>query len=130
MCRSICSVININVIPMVEKELSHNRDSTKEYPVRYYLFLKDRKNFPFNFTLHKVMMSDESYYIVLELGCFDTKRWLLGTHTPEGKFWRGPGSIRFRKAEDPHYLELASKMKMAMKFLVGVYFLWVKKSRR
>ena len=22
-------------------------------------------------------------------------------HTPQGKFWRGPGSASFRKAEDP-----------------------------
>lgn len=28
-------------------------------------------------------------------------------HTPEGKHWRGPGHIRFRKAQDLHYLELA-----------------------
>ena len=28
-------------------------------------------------------------------------------HTPNGKFWRGPGSFRFRKSEDLHYLELA-----------------------
>ena len=27
-------------------------------------------------------------------------------HTPQGKFWRGPG-LRFRKAEDLHWLELA-----------------------
>ena len=27
-------------------------------------------------------------------------------HTPEGRFWRGPGSLRFRKADALHYLEL------------------------
>ena len=36
----------------------------------------------------------------------DFKRWVL-EHTPQGKFWRGPGSLRFRKAEDLHWLELA-----------------------
>ena len=36
-----------------------DRDSKKPYLIRYYLFLKDRKNFPFNITLHKVLVSDE-----------------------------------------------------------------------
>ena len=29
------------------------------YLIRYYVFLKDRKNFPFNITVHKVLVSDE-----------------------------------------------------------------------
>ena len=41
------------------KRIIYNRDNSQEYLVRYYLFLKDRKNFPFNITMHKVMMSDE-----------------------------------------------------------------------
>ena len=28
-------------------------------------------------------------------------------HTPEGKFWRGPGHFRYRKSDDLHRLELA-----------------------
>mgnify|MGYP005723211195 CR=1 FL=1 len=36
-----------------------DRTGTIPYLVRYYLFLKDRKNFPFNITLHKVLVSDE-----------------------------------------------------------------------
>ena len=35
------------------------RNSNVPYLVRYYLFLKERKNFPFNLTLHKVLVSDE-----------------------------------------------------------------------
>jgi len=41
------------------KRIIYNRDNTREYLVRYYLMLKDRKDFPFNITLHKIMMSDE-----------------------------------------------------------------------
>ena len=90
------------------KRIIYNRDDTQEYLVRYYLFLKDRKDFPFNITMHKVMMSDEPILhshpwnwgaIILKGGYWE--------HTPEGKYWRGPGSIRFRKASDLHYLELA-----------------------
>ena len=29
------------------------------YLIRYYVFLKDRKDFPFNITVHKVLVSDE-----------------------------------------------------------------------
>ena len=46
MCGSICSVINYPTLFKDRKRIIYNRDSTKEYPVRYYLFLKDRKNFP------------------------------------------------------------------------------------
>ncbi len=90
------------------KRIIYNRNNSQEYLIRYYLFLKDRKDFPFNVTLHKVMMSDEPILhshpwnwgaIILKGGYWE--------HTPEGKYWRGPGSIRFRKAEDLHYLELA-----------------------
>jgi len=72
------------------------------------VFLKDRKNFPFNITLHKVLESDEPQLhdhpwdwgaLILKGGYWE--------HTPQGKFWRGPGSLRFRKAEDLHWLELA-----------------------
>ena len=36
-----------------------DRDGKVPYLIRYYLFLKERKNFPFNITLHKVLVSDE-----------------------------------------------------------------------
>ena len=72
------------------------------------MFLKERKNFPFNITLHKVLVSDEPTLhdhpwswgaIILKGGYWE--------HTPQGKFWRGPGHIRFRTAKDLHWLELA-----------------------
>ena len=89
------------------KRIILDRDNTNEYLVRYYLFLKDRKSFPFNITLHKILKSDEP--------TLHNHPWNWGAlivkggyweHTPAGKFWRGPGSFRFRKSEDLHYLEL------------------------
>ena len=83
------------------------RDSDVPYLIRYYLFLRDRKNFPFNITLHKVLVSDEptlhdhpwSYAtLILKGGYYE--------NTPDGRFWRGPGHFRYRKASDLHYLEL------------------------
>ncbi len=39
--------------------LIKDRISGDDYMHRYYLFLKDRKWFPFNLTLHKIVKSDE-----------------------------------------------------------------------
>jgi len=36
-----------------------DRDGKVPYLIRYYLFLKERKRFPFNITLQKVLVSDE-----------------------------------------------------------------------
>ena len=83
------------------------RDSDVPYLVRYYLFLKNRKHFPFNITLHKVLVSDVAVLhdhpwsyatLILKGGYYE--------NTPNGRFWRGPGHFRYRSASDLHYLEL------------------------
>ena len=90
------------------KRVIKDRDSNEPYLVRWYLFLKDRKNFPFNITLHKVLVSDEptlhdhpwSYAtFIIKGGYYE--------NTPKGRLWRGPGHFRYRSADDLHYLELA-----------------------
>ena len=42
--------------------------------------------------------------------------------------WRGPGHVRFRKANDPHWLEL-EKDENGKEIIVGVYFLWAKRKK-
>lgn len=90
------------------KRVITDRSGKIPYLVRYYVFLKDRKKFPFNITLHKVLVSDEPVLhnhpwgwgaLIIKGGYWE--------HTPEGKFWRGPGNLRFRSASDLHWLELA-----------------------
>ena len=49
-CVGVFLVLMISTLFKGRKRIIYNRDSTKEYLVRYYLFLKDRKNFPFNYT--------------------------------------------------------------------------------
>lgn len=94
-----------------------DRTTGEDYLHRYYIFLKDRKYFPFNVTLHKIVRSDDAIMhdhpwgymtVVLKGGYWE--------HTPifnnEGKMfaefqtWRGPGSIIKRKAGEYHWLEL------------------------
>ena len=99
------------------KRVIKDRDSNEPYLVRYYLFLKDRKNFPFNITLHKVLKSDEdvlhdhpwSYATLIlkggyweNLPIYAREGHVCGSH----KVWRGPGHFRYRKSDDLHFLEL------------------------
>ena len=100
------------------KRVITDRTGKIPYLIRYYLFLKERKNFPFNITLHKVLVSDEPtlHDHPWNWGAFIIKGGYW-EHIPiisqEGavvgatKEWRGPGNIRFRKADDLHWLELA-----------------------
>ena len=87
------------------------------YLIRYYVFLKDRKRFPFNITLHKVLVSDEPKLhdhpwnwgaVILKGGYWEhiPIRSMEGAVVGSTREWRGPGHIRLRKAEDLHWLEL------------------------
>ena len=90
------------------KRIIYDRQNEVPYLIRYYLFLRDRKKFPFNITLHKILVSDlddlhdhpwNYATLILKGGYYE--------HTPEGKFWRGPGHFRTCKASSLHRLELA-----------------------
>jgi hypothetical protein len=100
------------------KRTIYDREGKIPYLDRYYIFLKDRKNFPFNFTLHKVMKSDEatlhdhpwSYAtLILKGGYWEhipLRNSTTGGVVGSTRVWRGPGHFRFRKADDLHWLEL------------------------
>jgi len=84
-----------------------DRQNNEPYLVRYYLFLKERKNFPFNVFLHRFLKGDPDdlhdhpwpyITIVCKGGYWET--------TTEGRFWRGAGHFRFCKAESYHRIEL------------------------
>jgi len=78
--------------------------------VRYYLAFPDhdqrqRIDIPFNIFLHQFMRSDDpvfhdhpwKYFTIILRGGY----W---EHTPNGKFWRGPGHFRFNNG-DYHWIE-------------------------
>jgi len=107
-----------------------DRRTGEDYMHRYYLFLTDRKWFPFNFTLHKIVKSDDPIFhdhpwpymtIVLKGGYWE--------HTPvfdnqghkfaEFTKWRGPGSVILRKANEFHWLELDEDKSTTTLFFMG-----------
>jgi hypothetical protein len=94
-----------------------DRQSNEPYLERYYLFLKERKSFPFNVFLHKFLKSDPddvhdhpwSYFtLILKGGYYE---WLPQFNTANEKIgelqvWRGPGHFRICRATSYHRIEL------------------------
>ena len=89
------------------KRVILDRESNEPYLTRYYLFLKERKWFPFNVFLHNFHRSDPDdlhdhpwpYCTIILRGGY----W---EHTPNGRFWRRAGSIRFAGSRSLHRVEL------------------------
>jgi hypothetical protein len=88
-----------------------DRVDNEPYLERYYVFLKDRKNFPFNIFIHKFLKSDPddlhdhpwSYFtLILKGGYYE---WIPGVNC-EVRKWRGPGHFRICKANSLHRIEL------------------------
>src|SRR5210317_231729 len=115
--------IKLNIFAKLMDKLGRRRviterDSDVPYLIRYYLFLKERKNFPFNITLHKVLVSDEPTLhdhpwgyatFILKGGYWEhiPLRSQEGNVCGSTRVWRGPGHFRMRTADDLHWLELA-----------------------
>jgi len=101
------------------KRTIYDRDGKVPYLIRYYVFLKNRKHFPFNITLHKVLVGDEPTLhdhpwnyatLILKGGYWEhipLKNETTGGVVGTTRVWRGPGHFRYRKADDLHWLELA-----------------------
>ena len=87
--------------------LINDRIDKEPYLERYYLFLRDRKNFPFNIFLHKFLKSDpddlhDHPWGFVSIPIFPGYwEWTL-----EGKEWRGPFSLKTVSANYLHRVEL------------------------
>ena len=89
------------------KRVIMDRYENEPYLTRYYLFLKDRKWFPFNVFLHNFHKGDLDdlhdhpwpYFTLILRGGY----W---EHTPTGKHWRAPGHFRFCGPKSLHRIEL------------------------
>ena len=78
-----------------------DRDDNEPYLERYYLFLKNRKSFAFNITLHRILKSDLDdlhdhpwpwVTVILKGGYWE--------HTRAGNKpkWKGPGCVTIRSS--------------------------------
>lgn len=91
------------------------------YLTRYYLFLKERKWFPFNIFLHKFHKGDPDdlhdhpwpyITIILKGGYWE--------HQPTGeRRWRAPGTIRFAGSRSLHRVELEPGTDVFTLFIPG-----------
>ncbi len=99
------------------KRIIMDRESKEPYLVRYYVFLKDRKNFPFNVFLHQFLRSDPDDLhdhpwpwatLILKGGYWEwiPKYDAAGVICGEERVWRGPWTFRWNKAESYHRVEL------------------------
>ena len=90
------------------KRVIPDRESNEPYLTRYYLFLKERKRFPFNVFLHQFHKGDPDdlhdhpwpYCTIILRGGY----W---EHSSDGsRRWRAPGSIRCAGSRNLHRIEL------------------------
>ena len=93
-----------------------DRVNNEPYLERYYLFLKDRKKFPFNVFLHKFLKGDPDDVhdhpwpyatLILKGGYWEwIPQFVEGVKIGEYRRWRGPGSFRISGATSYHRIEL------------------------
>jgi hypothetical protein len=115
---------------MGRKRIVMDRESNEPYLERYYVFLKDRKIFPFNVFLHKFLKSDPDDVhdhpwpyatLILKGGYYE---WLPqfdnnGHKIAEICVWRGPGHFRVCSANSFHRIELDPDIECWTMFMPG-----------
>ena len=115
---------------MGRKRIILDRVSEEPYLERYYVFLKDRKWFPFNIFLHKFLKSDPDDVhdhpwpyatLILKGGYWE---WIplfdeQGRKINEVAHWRGAGHFRISKATSYHRIELDPDISCWTLFMPG-----------
>jgi len=112
------------------KRIVMDRQDNEPYLERYYLFLKDRKSFPFNIFLHKFLKGDPDDVhdhpwpyatLILKGGYYE---WVPefnseGYKIGEFRHWRGPGHFRICGANSYHRVELKEGVTAWTLFMPG-----------
>ena len=112
------------------KRIILDREENEPYLERYYIFLKDRKRFPFNAFIHKFLKSDPDDVhdhpwpyatLILKGGYWE---WIpkinsLGQKWGEYRVWRGAGHFRVCKPTDYHRIELDPNVTAWTLFMPG-----------
>jgi hypothetical protein len=121
----------LNLLDSVgRKRIVMDRVDNEPYLERYYLFLKDRKKFPFNIFLHKFLKGDPDDVhdhpwpyctFILKGGYYE---WIPqfnsdGTKNYEIRKWRGPGHFRFCRSTSYHRIELKEGITAWTLFMPG-----------
>ena len=112
------------------KRIVMDRTSDEPYLERYYVFLKDRTNFPFNIFLHKFLKSDPDDVhdhpwpyatLILKGGYWEWRPQFnsKGEKTGEIAKWCGPGSFRWAGANTFHRIELDPEVTCWTLFMPG-----------
>jgi hypothetical protein len=112
------------------KRVILDRESNEPYLERYYLFLKDRKLFPFNIFLHKFLKSDPDDVhdhpwpyatLILRGGYYEWTPQFNSDGKMSGEVcnWRGPGHFRICRSTSYHRIELAEGVTAWTLFMPG-----------
>lgn len=106
-------------------------DRTCDEPLltRYYLFLKDRKNFPFNIFLHNFHKGDPGDVhdhpwpyatLILKGGYYEwVPEFADGKKIGEIRKWRGPGHFRICSSNSFHRIEIDPNVSAWTLFMPG-----------
>jgi hypothetical protein len=112
------------------KRIIYDRINDEPYLERYYLFLKERRRFPFNVFLHKFLKGDPDDVhdhpwpyatLILRGGYYE---WTpnfdqQGIKTSETRYWRGPGHFRICSSNSYHRIELKQGVTAWTLFMPG-----------
>ena len=115
---------------MGRKRIVYDRIDNEPYLERYYLFLKDRKTFPFNIFLHKFLKSDIDDVhdhpwpyatVILKGGYWEwTPQFNReGKKIGEIARWCGAGTVRIANANSYHRIELDPNVTCWTLFMPG-----------
>ena len=108
-----------------------DRVDNQPYLERYYVFLRDRKWFPFNIFVHKFLKSDTEdvhdhpwpfLTVILRGGYWEwTPQFdAQGRRTGEIARWCGPGSFRWASAHQYHRVEIDPDVECWTLFMPGI----------
>jgi hypothetical protein len=112
------------------KRIIMDRECSEPYLERYYVFLKDRKKFPFNIFVHKFLKSDPDdvhdhpwpYATLILKGGYH--EWVpifngQGIKIGETRHWRKPGHFRICRPSSYHRIELDPNITAWTLFMPG-----------
>jgi hypothetical protein len=112
------------------KRIIMDRECSEPYLERYYVFLKDRKRFPFNAFIHKFLKSDPDdvhdhpwpYATLILKGGYH--EWVpifngQGIKIGETRHWRKPGHFRICRPSSYHRIELDPNITAWTLFMPG-----------